>query len=452
MLERFQNYISKNGLIFPDDEILLGISGGLDSVVLANLLHLSGFSFAFAHCNFNLRGQESDTDEEFVKSLAGEYKIRFFSNRFNTEEYSQKKGISIQMAARELRYAWFRGLTENHSFSKLATAHHQNDLAETIILNLTRGTGISGLKGFKPKNGNIIRPLLFATREELELYAKENKIQWREDSSNNSVKYNRNLIRKKIIPVLKEINPALEESMYLTAIKIAATENILNEYVSRIRKLCLRIENNLHVIDLQILMEHSIETHLVLYELIKPFGFSYLDAEAILNFDSSGKKLFSKTNEIIMDRNKLVLIPIEESNINFTDIQIPIISDHVTSQYFTINASAYSKENFILNTNPAFAQLDMDLLEFPLVIRAWKEGDYFQPIGMKGKKKISDFLIDLKIPLHLKKLIFVLTSGEDIVWVMGKRISEKFKVSKSTKRIYQLEYKEFATQQQSGIH
>ena len=507
MLDKFLKFISKNQLFTKKDKLLAAVSGGVDSVVLCDLLYKTGFNFAIAHCNFKLRGKESDGDEIFVKALAQKYKVDFYVEHFNTASYAKKKKISIQMAARILRYEWFgkissaqasppkspqrgdfptplpkgkgdvkfslsRGLREAgksdgkvpplggfrgaSSSSYLLTAHHQNDVLETMLLNLSKGTGIAGLHGIQVKSklasyfsGTIIRPILFAQKEEILLYAKKNKLKWREDSSNKSNKYQRNLIRNEVIPLLKKINPNLEKTIQATVEKVSAVENVFKRYIDKVRSEVLRNDQNEDYIDIKKLKQIE-NSPVILSELVNPFKFGY-DITLQINLDSEpGRKFESPTHTLVKDRTELIIIK------NF----IPSTRDTKPRRFGTVKKSQRSFQhgglkyqisvlktrdnNFKIKDSKHIASLDYDKLKFPLVLRKWKEGDWFCPLGMnKKKKKLSDFLIDQKIPLNLKNKVWVLTSPAEpgltegpIIWVINYRIDERFKITETTKKAY----------------
>ncbi len=427
MLDKFNKYNTENDLFRPEDKLLVTVSGGVDSIVLCHLLKKYNANFAIAHCNFGLRAEESDKDECFVEELAEELEVNIHIKKFDTKEYLNNAGISIQMAARELRYQWFSELAKQKGYKYILTAHHQNDLLETVLLNLIRGTGIAGLHGIKPKSGNIIRPLLFATKEHVLKYAEENNLDWREDSSNESAKYQRNLLRLEVIPILKKINPNLEQTLHQSVEKISAAEAIFNQYIEGCRIDFLTKREHYVSLEFEFLKE-EIEPHLILFELLRPYGFNYSQSEDILrNLDNdAGKKYISSTHILVKDRTELIITEKSETNI-FLHIQIESNAHQI---YFPWNDSTIkiqTTKGFEKTNDFSVAYLNYEKLKFPITARLWKEGDSFHPLGMKGKKKVSDFLNDLKIPLNLKENVSVILSGEDIVWVVGYRIDERYK-------------------------
>ena len=453
MQKALLSYIQKEKLFIPSDKILLTVSGGIDSVVMCELFHKSKLNFAIAHCNFQLRGKESDADELFVKQLANKYNVSFFCKRFNTSAYADKKKSSIQMAARELRYEWFEEIRKKENFEYIATAHHQDDSIETFFINLIRGTGISGLHGILPKQGKIIRPLLFTNRNEIETFAKKNKLQHREDSSNASDKYSRNKLRHHVMPVLKELNPALGSTINDTIQRLRDVELIYKNEIENKRKEIVKAspqpspkerettaKNNvanqctISIKKLKTLPSYST----YLYEFLKPYNFNASTVESIivgLNGES-GKQFFSDTHRLIKDRDLLIIE--NTSGIKYQVLSIKIKKDQkeFAIDGIKLNFKALSKlptSDFRL---PTCAAIDFEKLNFPLEVRKWKKGDVFYPLGMKGKKKLSDFFIDKKLSISQKENTWLLTSKGKIVWVIGLRMDERFKITDKTKKIY----------------
>ncbi len=440
MLEEFLKYIEQNSLFDTQHKILLAVSGGIDSVVMADLFHRSDFEFVLVHCNFCLRGDESDLDEDFVKALATAYNIPFYTKKFDTEGYAKSKGISTQMAARDIRYEWFTELLKVEKYDFLATAHHKNDSLETILLNLAKGTGIAGLHGILPKNKTTVRPMLYADREMVRNYAVGRKIAWREDSSNQSVKYKRNMIRHEIIPVLKKINPSLENTLTSTVEKLRAAENIFQEKIDTIKAAALNEKQGKVFIDNSIILQEK-EATIILYELIKGFGFNYSQSKNIASklsdSQSVGKIFESQDYRLNIDRKQLII----GKKVSATAMEMLINHDSKTvpSDFFELNISQHDKDTYQITAAKNIAALDYDQLDFPLTLRKWQAGDWFMPLGMQQRKKLSDFLINEKIPFHSKENIFVLTSNENIAWVVGHRVDDRYKITQKTKTIYQIE-------------
>lgn len=431
MLQRFRQFISANQLISKSTYVLAAVSGGKDSVTMCELLHLAGIKFGVAHCNFQLRGTDSDLDEEFVRKLATHYKVPFFSERFETETFSKDNRISIQMAARELRYTWFRKLASENGFDSIATAHHLNDLFETILLNLTRGTGYAGLQGIQPRNGNIIRPLLFCEREEIDRFVLEKNLQWREDISNASTKYYRNLIRHKVIPVLKEINPGLEQTAFESTEKIRAVAHFFKSKINEIKSRALSYSGSDIRIDLETVLTEP-EPTIVLSELLTEYGFTYKDSVNILNTRTTGSLYYSKSHVLNVDRQSLLINFLNDSHVA-EEFKISEHLNNFTFGNFSFGLNQISNDGFNVHSNNLTAYLDWSALKFPLIVRNWLPGDRFIPLGMKNFKKVSDFLIDQKTPLLLKKDTLVIISDEKIVWIVGMRIDDRFKITTNTK-------------------
>lgn len=439
MLKNFISYIKDKNLFQPEESVLLAVSGGLDSVAMARLFNEAKFNFAIAHCNFNLRGDESDADEQFVRKLAKKYKVEVFVNQFDTQQFAETEKVSIQMAARTLRYNWFSELLEEHGFAYLATAHHKNDNAETVLLNLVRGTGISGLHGILPKRGRIIRPLLFADKEMIMDYIAEKQLAWREDSSNSSNKYSRNLLRNEVIPLLKNINPDIEHTLETTIEKISAVENIFLRFIEEQKKELITFSDGDLIIDGNKLLDHP-ESKLIIYQILEPYNFNFSQAGSVLSsLNNAGGKIFdSTTHRLNVDRGKLIL-----SKKNLSIFKSADIAESATSfvkDDFHLSFSFLNADETKITGDRNIALLDFDKLSFPLTIRKWKAGDWFCPLGMNKKKKLSDFMIDEKIPLNLKERAYVLVSGESIVWFVGRRIDDRFKITEKTEKVYKVVY------------
>lgn len=431
MLKRFLDFIKNNQLISKGDKTLLAVSGGIDSVVLTILFKEAGFDFAIAHCNFQLRAEESDTDETFVKALAKSLGVKYFVHSFDTKNYAALHNISTQMAARDLRYSWFKELAGSNNFNAIATAHHLDDSFETALFNLAKGTGISGLRGMLPKKENIIRPLLYATKDDIVKYATEKRLQWREDSSNESVKYSRNLIRHKVMPVLKLINPSLEDTFRQTQQRLYETEVVLKNEVERIRNQNIQIKGSDAFISIEAL--RGVQA-VVIEELLKPFGFNFSQVQELLVLikkTASGKVLESEEYLLNVDREEIIISPL---NADITERLINQDTKEVHNEVVKITTEIVTARKIL--TKETEASLDFDLLKFPLKLRKWKQGDVFQPLGMRGKKKISDFMIDEKIPLNLKQRVCVIESEGEVVWIVGHRIDDRFKVHHNSKKIY----------------
>lgn len=436
MLDRIQTYIQEHALFSPTDKLLVAVSGGLDSVVLAHVLHKLDVDFAVAHCHFGLRAEEADADEQFVRKLAKQYEVPYFVEFFQTKQFAEQEGISTQMAARALRYEWFERIRQTQGLDYIATAHHQRDTAETMLLNLTHGTGLAGLHGIRPKAGHLVRPLLAVSKPDLYDYVVENRLIWREDASNDSPVYQRNRLRLEVLPVLRDINPNLDHTLSITAERVGGAEEIVRRYVEETAAQARRDEPEATYLDIRML-QRTAATAVVLHELLRPFGFSYLVVKDIVqSFGAeSGRRFESPTHRLVKDREQLVITPRTLTKFGTHQLQagqevLKIDGLHLRTELLEVT------EGFDIPKGKAVAALDADALKFPLTVRAWQEGDWFMPIGMKGKKKLSDFLIDQKVPLNLKDNVQVLVSADGkIAWVIGFRPDDRFKVTEETERV-----------------
>jgi tRNA(Ile)-lysidine synthase len=435
MLQKFRQFIQDNQLFSEKGAILVAVSGGMDSVALCSLLHQAGITFGIAHCNFKLRGDESDRDEEFVRQLALDYGVKFHCKSFATNEYAGNKGISIQMAARDLRYEWFDQLIKTEGYKSAATAHHLDDQTETFFINLLRGSGIAGIHGILPKQGTIVRPLLFAKREEIDEFVRDNRLPYREDSSNKSRKYLRNRLRHELLPVLMNIDPAFSQKLDQTMHHIRGVEDILNQKVTEIASRIVVKKLDCFQIEIEKLKElQPLDTWL--YLILQPFGFS---ASVVKEIEKAldgipGKMFFSPTHRLVKDRELLLVEPLENLKIEqkefLIEAETPAISLPFPMEFQTLPVA----ETLDILHNPSFACLDAGKLTYPLTLRLWQNGDRFIPFGMKGWKKVSDFLIDLKLSIPEKEKIWVLLSAGDVVWIVGKRIDERYRITKQTQQ------------------
>ncbi|MCF6181377.1 tRNA lysidine(34) synthetase TilS [Lutibacter sp.] len=446
MLTKLQQHITTNLPFLKDKKLLITISGGIDSVVLTHLLHKLKFNIALAHCNFKLRGKDSFKDAAFVKNLSKTLKIPFFTIEFETEKYAEKHKISIQMAARDLRYHWFQKISEEQHFDYVLTAHHLDDVLETFLINLTRGTGLNGLTGIPEINGNIVRPLLPFSRNDILIYAAKNKLQWREDKSNSSTKYVRNKIRHKIIPVLKELNPNLLNSFENTLNHLKGSQQISQDYINKIYKKVTEEKDNQLIFNINKIKKLS-NPKVYLYELLKQYGFTEFEDITALLTAQSGKQVFSKTHRLLKNRATLILTELAKNN-NLDSFKIPEntskIKEPISLKFETITIPFDTKnyQNKILEEvlfdDKNTVSLDYDKITFPLIIRKWQKGDYFFPIGLKGKKKISKFFKDEKLSITEKENTWLLCSNNQIIWVIGYRLDDRFKVTNSTNKILKI--------------
>jgi tRNA(Ile)-lysidine synthase len=439
MFDRFLHQLAKNHLFEPNQKVLLALSGGIDSMVLLHLFEKSGFDYGIVHCNFQLRGDESDGDEEFVKRQVLIHGVQSFFQTFDTEEYAKMNGISIEMAARDLRYEYFEKTRVENNYDYIATAHHSDDLIETFFLNLSRKTGIKGLTGIKEKSGKIIRPLLFANRDEIETFAAKNYIEFREDSSNNEVVFQRNFLRHKILPLFFELNPSFKRNVLASIENLKDAENVYSGFFKSEKSKVEKIATDSLIIDIE-KIQKSVYPKLLLFEILSDFAFNQNVVEEVFQcLDSdSGKQFFSKTHRLVKDREKLFVSAIVENGNKIYYIEA---DDIELFQPFDMNIEKYTGADFKIRKEKNIACLDLENLQYPLLIRKWQQGDYFQPLGMTGFKKVSDFFIDEKIPLHQKEKTWLLCSGEKIVWIMGQRIDNRFKITSKTKNVLQIEIK-----------
>lgn len=431
LLRQFKRFVSDNNLFDNTHSLLATVSGGADSSVMLHLLAKCKFKVAVAHCNFKLRGADSDGDEDFVRQLAERYQMPFFSIRFDTLAYADEHKISVEMGARELRYNWFAKLADEHHFDRILTAHHLNDNIETALLNLCRGTGINGLTGIAPLNGIIARPLLFATREQIEEYARLNKLSFRTDITNLSDDYQRNIVRHQIVPVMKQINPALEDRMLKNFKYINQAAEIYRWYIDKAKSEISQSDSAQTLIDIERLM-HQPFAETVLFELVKPFGFNSPQVESMMKIigRKSGSTFASATHKLLIDRNSIIIK--DNSQDDFDAIQI---SEPQDVELAEIKMKVVGIPDFVLDKRPAVACLDLDKLQFPLTIRRWRHGDYFFPIGMDRAKKLSDFFVDNKVDVFAKGRALVITSGEKIAWIVGYRPDNRFKIDANTQRV-----------------
>jgi tRNA(Ile)-lysidine synthase len=432
MLTKFQNHLTSQFSFLKGKKLFIAVSGGIDSIVLVDLLHKLEYEIAVLHCNFSLRGAESDGDEAFVKSFCKERNIEVLVQKFDTKQFASDYKLSIQVAARKLRYDWFYEQLKNRNFDFILTAHHLNDSLETFLINFSRGTGLDGLTGIPAQNDKIIRPLLPFSREEIELYAEENAIQWREDSSNSSDKYLRNKLRHDVIPILKEVQPTLLSSFENTIKNLQQAQSLVNDASRIIYKEVVTEDDNSIKINLKKLTQLA-NYQAYLYQWLKDFGFVAWNDIYDLVSAQSGKKVLSPEFSLLKDRDFFILTPkvgdeiTQEFLIEKEDgkVNIPL-------KFTFCNVSDIS----VTDSNSIF--VDENKLQFPLTLRKWQEGDFFYPFGMTGKKKLSKYFKDEKFSLIDKSTTWILCSDNQIVWIINKRMDDRFKVNNNTTTILKI--------------
>lgn len=434
MLSKFQNHLSGNLSFLKEKKLLIAVSGGIDSMILLELLRQLDYNITIAHCNFNLRGDESDGDEQFIREYASNNSIEIFVTNFDTEFFAADNKLSIQIAARQLRYVWFNQLLEENNLDYLLTAHHLDDSVETFLINFTRGTGLEGLTGIPQENGSIIRPLLNFTRNEIESFAKENNILWREDSSNASDKYLRNKLRHDVIPVLKSLNPAFSDSFLQTILNLQQSQSLVNDAAILVYKQVVVEKEGQKHIDIDKLKQLP-NYKAYLYQWLSPFGFTAWNDICNLLDAQSGKQVLSGGYRLLKNRGVLILEPLRQIDEQVYEIQeqVTSIKEPLTIRLQTVPEISinYTKNTIFVNNN---------LIKFPLFVRKWQEGDYFYPLGMKGqKKKVSKYFKDEKMSLSEKENTWLLCSENKVVWVIGKRADERFKADNTTNLILKIE-------------
>ena len=436
MLQKFKQHLHQNFPFLEDSKLLIAISGGIDSVVLAHLCSQLNLNFSLCHCNFNLRGQESDDDEAFVTSLAKTLKTLVYTTSFETEKYATKNKVSIQVAARDLRYTWFYKLLDANQYDYVLTAHNTNDNLETFIINLTRGSGLEGFTGIPPVNQKSVRPLLAFSRDDITLFAIKNGIVWREDRSNASIKYVRNKVRQKVIPILKELNPHVLESFQNTIEYLNESQSIINDAVKNITANVVSYENDVLKISCKEIDKLS-NKKAYLYQLLQGYGFTAWNDIVDLISAQPGKQIFSNTHRLLKDRNFLILTTINKSQ----SIKGPILIDQKVSKITNPIKLTIQNTDDYTSKNKEQIIIDKDLVNYPLSLKKWHHGDAMYPTGMKGSKKISQLFKDNKLSLLDKEKIWILADAKDhIIWVIGLRQDRRYLVNKTSKNRLKISY------------
>lgn len=440
MEQKFLQYNLHQHLFNKEDRLLLTVSGGVDSMVLLHLLHKHGFQITVAHCNFGLRGKESDGDASFVEETCRQLKTPCFIRQFDTTEFATENGLSIQMAARELRYSWFEELRKNHGFDYILTAHHADDQLETILLNLVRGKGPSTWSGIPVKNGFIVRPMLSLFKEEIHSYAKEQNITYRDDSSNLKSDYDRNFLRHRITPLLKELNPSAVNTFTQLGEMASIREEMIKDYIELIKPMMLKSESNSWEIDLMELNKKSAAAG-ILYELISQKGFTYEQCCSILESgkDSSGKQYLSADFRAIINRGTLLIK--EKDLVGIASVAFSLNEKEVFFAHGKIEVNVTDEASIdYKNLASNQACIDADKIGTNLHIRGAQTGDFFMPLGMNHKKLLSDFYIDKKMSIFEKEETGLLVNENDIIWVIGHRIDQRYRITEKTKKVLHLKW------------
>jgi tRNA(Ile)-lysidine synthase len=461
LVQRFNDFIRAENLFQKKDVLVLAVSGGADSVVLCELCHQSGYNFLIAHCNFQLRGEESERDEQFVKSLGEKYGVEVLIKKFDTKKYVEETGLAIQEAARNLRYKWFLDICAERIFGEanpgwhltidttkpkikylIVTAHHANDSVETLLMNFFKGTGIRGLQGIKPRHelfSYVIRPLLFARKQDLLSFAVENDLSFVEDSSNASDKYTRNYFRNQLIPSIKKVYPQAEGNLIDNLQRFREIEMLYQQSVQQHKKKLLeRKGNEIHIPVLKLLKTEPLAT--IVYEIIKDYNFTAHQTPEVIALlkSETGKYIESGFYRIIKNRNWLIISPLETESAE--NILIEADEKKISFQAGTLKIEKHDAVNLKIQPSSLIAQLDMAEIKFPLLLRKWKQGDYFYPLGMSKKKKLSRFFSDQKLSLTEKENTLVIEMKKKIIWVVGMRIDNRFKIAPKTKDVLLITY------------
>jgi tRNA(Ile)-lysidine synthase len=437
LILRFKEYIQTENLFRGKDKLLLAVSGGIDSVVLCELCKQAAFNFAIAHCNFQLRGDDSDRDEKFVNELAGRYNVDFHVVRFETKAIAKERKISTQEAARELRYHWFEEIRNKNGYQFILTAHHADDNIETVLMNFFRGTGIKGVRGMEPRHGFIVRPLLFARRIELEEFLARYRLPFVSDYTNQQDDYTRNYFRNQVIPLIEKSFPEVNENMLSNINRFREVELLYKQAVDlHKRNLMEKKGNEIHIPVLK--LKKAAPVHSIIYEIAKEYGFTSSQADEVIDLldSESGKYVQSLSHRIIKNRKWLIIAPVQADQAE--TILIEAGDTNVQCSMFNLQFSMAETSNLKPETSNSLACLDAGEIKYPLLLRKWKQGDYFYPLGMKKKKKLSRFFIDLKLSKTDKEKVWVIEMDKKIIWVVGYRIDDRFKITGHTKTVLKI--------------
>ncbi len=431
----FNYHLTNRCKVNTNNTILVALSGGADSICLLHLLLTNKYKIYAAHCNFKLRGADADADEKFVINFCKKFNIKLFTTSFDTKKYAAKNKISIEMAARELRYNWFDNLMQDNNIDLLATGHHQDDSIETFFLNLTRGTGIKGLTGLKPKANNIIKPLLCFSRKQIEDYCNNNNLKFCTDSTNAKTIYYRNKIRNIIIPIFKEMNPSFSNTMLNNMEHISQVSSFLNNHINSLKENIITKKENQHILNIPEILKQN-NPKLILFELLNNYDFNSATINSVfncINNNESGKTFYNNTFRLITDREKIIITKSQQNN-NSKNYIIYNIND-INNLPISLEINNIDANNYTIKKDKNIAQFDADKIKFPLELRHWKKGDSFIPLGMKQKKKLSDFFIDNKFSIIEKEKIWLLCSDNKIIWIVGHRTDDRFKITNKTDKV-----------------
>ncbi|MBR5027894.1 MAG: tRNA lysidine(34) synthetase TilS [Bacteroidales bacterium] len=440
LLHSFTDHIRESGLFCPTDRILLAVSGGVDSVVMTDLFATAGYTFGIAHCNFHLRGSDSDSDEAFVRSLAEKYQVPVYCISFDTTAFAKEQKLSIEEAARKQRYDFFDKIAEQHGYRYIATAHHNNDAIETFFINLIRGTGLTGLHGIRPVNGKIIRPLLPFSRQEISEYATCNSLPFHEDYTNNETVFLRNKIRHQLLPLLKEMSPQIEPTMMRNMANIADAEQIFHEAIAEKQRQIFKYEDDKITVSKDDIRQLT-PCNTYLFEMLRPFGFNAAAVGDLLSaLDSTGRQFHSPTHTILTNRDTII-IKEKELRTNDTEYTIEKGATSITTPIHLVLEQSKTGEVHDLRTDQNTIFADSRKLKYPLILRRWRQGDRFQPFGMKTTRKVSDFFKDNHLSLFEKNEKWLLCNNDgQIIWIVGMRMDDRFKVAPQSEEILMVKF------------
>lgn len=435
MLQAFNHLLNTRFSFLKETPLLVAVSGGLDSMVLADLCVKSALNISLAHCNFKLRGDESDGDERFIKDYSKGHNLEVYTSHFETEKFALSSKQSIQMAARQLRYEWFENLRNQKGFEYILTAHHADDHLETVLINLSRGTGLEGLTGIPEINESVVRPLLEFSRADIHDYAMTQKVLWREDSSNNNTKYVRNNLRHTIIPLLKDLNPSFIHNFQRTLSHLKDTQSILEDYMLEVEDRVIEsIDENQIIYNINQIQSLN-NPQAYLYQLLKTYHFTDWTQITALLDAQSGKQITSSTHRLLKNRSQLILSRLNTMAKISISIEAADGLVSIPNQPFNLKLEMTTSLGV---SDIDHVYLDFEVLKFPLRFDNWSHGDYFYPSGMSGKKKLSKYFKDEKLSLIDKENIRVIYSGNDVVWIVGRRADQRFLANKNSTQILKL--------------